>query len=132
MSAFAGTAAFAAETDQKTDTASGSTASSGTAVSAEYERYLESLSGYKYAGSDIVINAVDYAEAKGCDYEAVEGGATAGSVLSKKSYDVIADELHSQRQKTDCLVWADNPYFKQQGSIDYVVDVPADGIYNIE
>ncbi len=84
LSAFAGTAAFAAETDQKTDTASGSTASSGTAVSAEYERYLESLSGYKYAGSDIVINAVDYAEAKGCDYEAVEGGATAGSVLSKK------------------------------------------------
>lgn len=132
LSAFAGTAAFAAETDQKTDTASGSTASSGTAVSAEYERYLESLSGYKYAGSDIVINAVDYAEAKGCDYEAVEGGATAGSVLLKKSYDVIADELHSQRQKTDCLVWADNPYFKQQGSIDYVVDVPADGIYNIE
>lgn len=133
LSVFAGTAAFATETDGTADTAVKSgTQSTGTSTAGEYQRYLESVSGYKYAGSDIVLNAVDYSEARDCDYGAIEGGAAAGNVLSKKTYDIIGDELHSQRVKTDCLVWSDNPYFKQQGSVDYVVDIPADGIYNIE
>lgn len=132
LSSFATVSVFAEEVADSTTGGVGGNTSSGTAVSGEYERYLESIAGYNYAGSDIVINATDYKELVGGEYNAVEGGADAGNVFSVKNYDVLTDLLSNGHVKTDCLVWADNPSFKQQGYVTYEINVPEDGIYNIE
>lgn len=115
-------------TDIKTNTSS-------TSVSAEYAKYLESVSGYADAAEDIVIDPTAYVGAEDCEFGTVgegENATAAGNVISVKSYDVLTDAITGKKTAADCLVWADNDSFKQQGTVTYEIDVPADAVYNFK
>ncbi len=133
LSSFANLSVFAEEaTADESNGKPQESTSSDAAVSGEYQKYLESIKDYKNAKEDIVINAAGYKETVGGDYASKEGGADAGNVFSIKNYDVLDDIHTGSHVKADCLVWADNPDFKQQGYVTYVIEVPEDAIYNIE
>lgn len=114
----------------------GSTAGNQTGVtsdaeaSSQYTAYLNSIAGKSNAKSEIVINAVEYKEAKDVTYTP-EGSNEVKTVLSQKLYDVLVDPITGERVSTNCLVWSDNNKFQQQGSVVYEFTVPEDGIYNL-
>lgn len=96
-------------------------------ASSQYTAYLNSIADKSNAKDKIVINAVDYKEAKDDRY----GSDGLKSVLSNKLFNVLVDPITGERVPTDCLVWGDNDKFQQQGSVVYEVTVPEDGIYNM-
>ena len=96
-------------------------------ASSQYTAYLNSIADKSNAKDKIVINAIDYKEAKGVTY----GTDGLKSVLSKKLYNVLVNPITGERVPTDCLVWSDNDKFQQQGSVVYEITVPADGVYNM-
>lgn len=111
----------------------GTSTQTSTLAAGEYEKYLSSISQYKYAKEDIVIDALSYKEVLDCDFTvAGEGGETVKSVLSEKIYEVLKNPITQEKVSTNCLVWRDDNTFKQRGSVTYTIEVAEDGIYNIQ
>lgn len=108
-------------------TQSGS-ASSGTTVSAEYQKYLESIASYGYAKNDIVIDPLSYIAAEGHEYEGKDGTV---SVLTEQTFEVLLDAITNEKKSMNCLTWRDNQKYQQQGKVTYEITVPEDGIYNL-
>lgn len=121
--------------EEATDGAGGeaSTVQTGTSLSDEYTKYLESIADKSNAKADIVINAVDYREAVDCEFvfTGADGATSQKSVISEKLYGVLADKITGEKASQNCLNWVDNQKFQQQGKLIYEVTVPEDGIYNL-
>ncbi len=101
---------------------------SGTNVSNEYTKYLESIASNSYAKEDIVIDPLSYKEAFDHEYEGTDGTV---SVLSVEKADVLIDIATQKRESKDCLFWRDNKSFQQQGYVTYEIQVPETAIYNL-
>ncbi len=101
--------------------------SSNSDVSAEYQKYLQSIAQYSNAKQDIVIDPLAYL-AEGNEYDGADGKV---NVLYEKEYKVLLDLANQKAEQIKCLVWGDNAKFQQQGAVTYEVTVPEDGIYNL-
>lgn len=105
----------------------------GTSVSDQYTKYLASIADKSDAKEDIVINAVNYKEILDCEFEVIgaDGTISKKNVVSQKLYEVMTDKITGAKASQNCLNWADNNKFQQQGKVVYEVTVPADGVYNL-
>lgn len=125
--------AFAAEATTDANAGETSSVQTSTSVSDEYTKYLASIADKSDAKEDIVIGATDYKETVGTDFEVIaeDGTVYKKDSVSEKLFDVLTDKVSGQKVSQNCLNWADNNKFQQQGKVVYEVNVPADGIYNL-